>query len=90
MDNNEVISIPPNENKHSSHHDYDDDDDYDIDDDDDYDGYAENVKLKIGDNVELNVDAFPADSDSISGLGSDDGNSDVELTIDEIPIIEGY
>lgn len=94
MDNNEVISIPPNESKHSSHHDdYDDDNDYDIDDDDDDDGYAENVKLKIGGNVELSVDPFPADSDNSSGFGMDDGDggdSDVELTIDEIPMIEGY
>ena len=88
MDNNEVIPIPPNENKNVS---LDDDDDYDIDDNDD-DDYSENVKLKIGDNVELSVDAFPADSDSVSGLGSDDGdgNSDVELTIDEIPMIDTY
>lgn len=94
MDNNEVISIPPNENKHSSHQDdYDDDNDYDIDeDDDDDDGYAENVKLKIGGNVELNVDPFPVDSDNGSGLTTDygDGSSDVELTIDEIPMIDGY
>ena len=91
MDNNEIIPIPPNENKNTSLDDYDDD--YDIDDDDDGDGdYSENVKLKIGDNVELSVDAFPADNDSASGLGSDDGggDSDVELTIDEIPMIDGY
>jgi hypothetical protein len=88
MDNNEVIPIPPNENKHASNH---DDNDYDIDeDDDDDDDYSENVKLKIGDNVELSVDAFPADSDSVSGLGSDGGDSDVELTIDEIPMIDTY
>jgi hypothetical protein len=92
MDNNEVIPIPSNESKHSSHDDnYDDDDDNYYDDDDD-DGYAENVKLKIGGNVELSVDPFPADSDNGSGLGTDDGNgdSDVELTIDEIPMIDGY
>lgn len=91
MDNNEVIPIPPNENKDSSHNDYndDDDDDYDIDDDDD-DEYAENVKLKIGGNVELNVDPFPADSDSGSLIDSDDGGSDIELKIDEIPMIDGY
>ena len=95
MDNNQVIPIPPSENKHSSHQDdYNDDNDYDIDDedDDDDDGYAENVKLKIGGNVELSVDPFPADSDNGSGLGTDDrnGDSDVELTIDEIPMIDGY
>lgn len=92
MDNNEVIAIPPNESKDSSRDDYNDDDDYDMDDEDDDDEYAENVKLKIGDNVELSVDAFPADNDSSSGLGSDDGgdNSDVELTIDEIPMIDSY
>jgi hypothetical protein len=91
IDNNEVIPIPANENKDSSHNNYNDDDDYDIDDDDD-DDYGESVKLKIGDNVELSVDAFPADSDSVSGLGTDSGDasSDVELTIDEIPIIDGY
>lgn len=89
MDNNQVIPIPPNESKDSSHDDYNDDDDYDIDDEDD-DEYAENVKLKIGGNVELNVDPFPADSDSGSGIESDDGGSDVELTIDEIPMIGGY
>jgi hypothetical protein len=93
MDNNEVIPIPPNENKDSSHYDnYDDDNDYgDYDEDDDND-YGENVKLKIGGNVELSVDPFPADSDNGSGLGTDDGNgdSDVELTIDEIPMIDGY
>lgn len=92
MDNNEVIPIPPNENKNNALD--DDDDDYDIDEDDgDGDGdYSENVKLKIGDNVELSVDAFPADNDSVSGLGSDDGggDSDVELTIDEIPMIDSY
>jgi hypothetical protein len=92
IDNNEVIPIPANENKHSSHDDDDDDDDYGIDDDDEDDDYGESVKLKIGDNVELNVDAFPADSDSVSGLGTDSGDasSDVELTIDEIPMIDGY
>lgn len=89
MDNNQVIPIPPNESKDSSHDDYNDDDDYDIDDEDD-DEYAENVKLKIGGNVELNVDPFPADSDSGSVIESDDGGSDVELTIDEIPMIGGY
>jgi hypothetical protein len=89
MDNNQVIPIPPNESKDSSHDDYNDDD-YDIDDEDDDDEYAENVKLKIGGNVELNVDPFPADSDSGSGIESDDGGSDVELTIDEIPMIGGY
>jgi len=97
MDNNQVIPIPPNENKHSSRDDdnnYDDNDNYDDDGDDgdDDDEYGENVKLKIGGNVELNVDPFPADSDNGSGLGTDDGNgdSDVELTIDEIPMINGY
>jgi hypothetical protein len=50
------------------------------------------VKLKIGGNVELNVDPFPVDSDNGSGVGTDDGNgdSDIELTIDEIPMINGY
>jgi len=94
MDNNQVIPIPPNESKHSSREDnYNDDNDYDIDDDDDDDdGYAENVKLKIGGNVELSVDPFPADSDNGSGLGPDEGtgDSDVELTLDEIPMIDGY
>jgi hypothetical protein len=92
MDNNQVIPIPPNENKDSSHDNYndDDDDDYNMDDDDDDNDYAENVKLKIGGNVELNVDPFPVDSDSGSGMESDDGGSDVELTIDEIPMIAGY
>lgn len=90
MDNNQVIPIPPNENKDSSRDNYNDGDDYDIDDEDDDDEYAENVKLKIGDNVELNVDTFPAESDSGSGIESDDGGSDVELTIDEIPMISGY
>ena len=90
MDNNQVIPIPPNESKDSSRDDYNDDDDYDIDDEDDDDGYSENIKLKIGGNVELNVDPFPVDSDSGSALGTDDGNSDVELTIDEIPMIDSY
>lgn len=93
MDNNQVIPIPPNENKDSSHYDnYDDDNDYDDEDDDDDNEYGENVKLKIGGNVELSVDPFPADNDSVSGLGTDDGggDSDVELTIDEIPMIGGY
>ena len=90
MDNNQVIPIPPNENKDSSRDNYNDGDDYDIDDEDDDDEYAENVKLKIGDNVELNVDTFPAESDSGSGIESGDGGSDVELTIDEIPMISGY
>ena len=93
MDNNEVIPIPPNENKDISHYNnYDDDNDYGDEDDDDDNEYGENVKLKIGGNVELSVDPFPADNDSVSGLGTDDGggDSDVELTIDEIPMIGGY
>jgi len=92
MDNNQVIPIPPNESKGSSHDNYNDDYNDDDDDDDDDDMYSENVKLKIGGNVELSVDPFPSDSDSASGIGTDDGNgdSDIELTIDEIPMIDGY
>ena len=84
MDNNEVISV-----ENISDEIRNDDDDYggddDDEDDDDEDG-EENVKLSIGDNVELSVDPFPADG----GDSDTDNESNIDLNIEEIPIIEDY
>jgi hypothetical protein len=80
MDNNEVIPIEniSSEIRDDSNKDYDDDyDDDDGDDDDD-----DNVKLNIGDNVELSVDPFPNDDD--------DNDSNIDLKIEEIPLIEDF
>ena len=79
MDNNEVIPIEniSSENRDDSSKDFDDD--YDDEDDDEDD---DNVKLNIGDNVELSVDPFPNDDDD------DDGN--IDLKIEEIPLIDDF
>lgn len=86
MKNNEIIPIE----KINNDHDDNDKDDYNFDDsngDDDYDDDDdENIKLKIGDNVELSVDAFP--SDAIESDADDDASSDVDITIDEIPLLD--
>jgi hypothetical protein len=81
MDNNEVIPIEniSNENRDNSSKDFDDDyDDYEDNDDEDDD----NVKLNIGDNVELSVDPFPNDDD--------DDDSNIDLKIEEIPLIDDF
>jgi hypothetical protein len=79
MDNNQVIPIEniSSELRDDSAKDFDDD--YDDEDDDEGD---ENVKLSIGDNVELSVDAFPNDDD--------DNDSNIDLKIDEIPDIDDF
>jgi hypothetical protein len=79
MDNNQVIPIEniSSELRDDSVKDFDDD--YDDDDDDEGD---DNVKLNIGDNVELSVDAFPNDDD--------DNDSNIDLKIDEIPDIDDF
>ena len=82
MKNNEIIPIEKISNDNH------DDDDYNYDDvngDDDYDD-EDNIRLKIGDNVELSVDAFP--SDAIESDAEDDASSDVDITIDEIPLLD--
>lgn len=87
MKNNEIIPIEKISNDNHGDNDKDDynfddsngDDDYDDDDDD-------NIRLKIGDNVELSVDAFP--SDAIESDAEDDASSDVDITIDEIPLLD--
>ena len=81
MDNNEVIPIEniSSEIRDDSNKDYDDDYDDDDDGDDDDD---DNVKLNIGDNVELSVDPFPNDDD--------DNDSNIDLKIEEIPLIEDF
>jgi hypothetical protein len=81
MDNNEVIPIEniSSEIRNDSNKDYDDDYDDDDDGDDDDD---DNVKLNIGDNVELSVDPFPNDDD--------DNDSNIDLKIEEIPLIEDF
>ena len=80
MDNNQVIPIEniSSELRDDSAKDFDDD--YDDEDDDEGD---DNVKLNIGDNVELSVDAFPNDDD-------DDNDSNIDLKIDEIPDIDDF
>jgi len=79
MDNNEIIPIEniSSEMRDDSSKDFDDD--YDEEDDDEDD---ENVKLSIGDNVELSVDPFPNDDD--------DNDSNIDLKIEEIPIIDDF
>ena len=91
MNNNQVIPIEniSNEMRDKSSKNYDDDD-YDningddiYNEDDEYDEDGENVKLSIGDNVELSVDPFPSDGD-----GDDENN--IDLKIEEIPDIEDF
>ena len=80
MDNNKVIPI---ENISSESRRDDDDDDDDEDDDEDEDEYDDdNVKLSIGDNVELSVDPFPSDDE--------DNDSNIDLKIEEIPMIDDF
>ena len=83
MDNNEVISVENISDEIRNDDDYGGDDD--DEDDDDEDG-EENVKLSIGDNVELSVDPFPADG----GDSDTDNESNIDLNIEEIPIIDDY
>jgi hypothetical protein len=80
MDNNQVIPIEniSSETRDDSSKDYDDYDDEDDNEDDD------NVKLSIGDNVELSVDPFPNDDDD------DDNDSNIDLKIEEIPLIDDF
>jgi len=81
MDNNQVIPIEniSSENRNDSSKDFDDD----FDDDDDENGEDDdNVKLSIGDNVELSVDPFPNDDD--------DNDSNIDLKIEEIPLIDDF
>jgi len=81
MNNNQVIPIEniSSDSRNDSSKDYDDDyDDDDEDDDDDDNG----VKLSIGDNVELSVDPFPSDDE--------DNDSNIDLKIEEIPMIDDF
>jgi len=88
MKNNEIIPI---EKINNDNHGDNDKDDYNFDDsngDDDYDDDDdENIRLKIGDNVELSVDAFPSDAIE-SDADDDDASSDIDITIDEIPLLD--
>ena len=88
MKNNEIITIEKNKNE--SNDDDNDNNDYNFADsngDDDYDDDdEENIRLKIGDNVELSVDAFPSDANDSDT--EDDANSDVDIAIDEIPLLD--
>jgi hypothetical protein len=79
MDNNQVIPIENISSESRRDDNYDDDDDGEYDDDDD-DG--ESVKLSIGDNVELSVDPFPSDDE--------DNDSNIDLKIEEIPMIDDF
>jgi hypothetical protein len=85
MKNNEVIPIENINGDNSADHMDDDNDESEYSDfmnDDNNDEDDENVKLSIGENVELSVDPFPID-------GGDDGNdSDVDIKIDSIPPLE--
>ena len=79
MDNNQVIPIEniSSESREDDNYDDDNDDEYDDDDDDD-----DSVKLNIGDNVELSVDPFPSDDE--------DNDSNIDLKIEEIPMIDDF
>jgi hypothetical protein len=86
MDNNQVIPIEniSSDSRNDSSKDYDDDYD-DDDDDDDGDGDGgddDSVKLNIGENVELSVDPFPSDDE--------DNDSNIDLKIEEIPMIDDF
>ena len=90
MNNNQVIQIENNnkssEKENNSSNDYDEFDDHDDNDrdhDDDYDD-DDNVKLNIGDNVEISVDPFPSDNED------NDENGNLDLNIEEIPIIDDF
>lgn len=86
MKNNEIIEIEKISNDDNNDK---DDNDYNFTDsngDDDYDDDEDNIRLKIGDNVELSVDAFPSDANDSDV--DDDANSDVDITIDEIPLLD--
>jgi hypothetical protein len=87
MDNNQVIPIENNSDNKKSSNDYEDDDndaDYnDFNNNDDDDDDEENVKLSIGDNVELSVDPFPSDDE-------DSNNGAIDLKIEEIPVIDEF
>ena len=83
MNNNQVIPIEniSSDSRNDSSKDYDDD--YDDDDDDEDDDDDDNgVKLSIGDNVELSVDPFPSDDE--------DNDSNIDLKIEEIPMIDDF
>ena len=86
MNNNQVIPIEniSSEIRDESYKNYDDDDEDGDDDYNDHDEDDENVKLSIGDNVELSVDPFPNDQSD----GEDDSN--IDLKIEEIPDIEDF
>jgi hypothetical protein len=82
MKNNEVIQV---ENINGDNLDDNDESEYsdfmnDYDNNDD--GDDENVKLSIGENVELSVDPFPIDN------GHDENDSDVDIKIDSIPPLD--
>jgi len=80
MDNNQVIPIEniSSESRQDDDDEEDDDDDNNYDDDND----DENIKLSIGDNVELNVDPFPSEDD--------DNGGNIDLKIEEIPMIDEF
>jgi hypothetical protein len=85
MNNNQVIPIEniSSDSRNDSSKDYDDDYDDDDDDDDGDDGDDDDsVKLNIGENVELSVDPFPSDDE--------DNDSNIDLKIEEIPMIDDF
>jgi hypothetical protein len=84
MDNNQVIPIEniSSDSRNDSSKDYDDDYDDDDDDDDGDGGDDDSVKLNIGENVELSVDPFPSDDE--------DNDSNIDLKIEEIPMIDDF
>jgi hypothetical protein len=81
MDNNRVIPIENISSELRDHSSKDFDDDYEDEDDDDNED-DDNVKLNIGDNVELSVDPFPSDDD--------DSDSNIDLKIEDIPLIDDF
>jgi hypothetical protein len=84
MNNNQVIPIEniSSDSRNDSSKDYDDDYDDDDDDDDGDVGDDDSVKLNIGENVELSVDPFPSDDE--------DNDSNIDLKIEEIPMIDDF
>lgn len=83
MNNNQVIEIEKSSDS-KENNDTNDSNDYDdFNNDDDEDEDDDNVKLNIGDNVEISVDPFPSDDED-----NDDGNLD--LNVEEIPIIDDF
>lgn len=85
MNNNQVIEIEKSSDSKENNdtNDSNDYDDFNNDDEDDEDEDDDNVKLNIGDNVEISVDPFPSEDE-------ENGDGNIDLNVEEIPIIDDF